>query len=183
MDNDLERDFLKERTISAQYRDEMNEPKVLHRTATWDDGETFHFTSVDGGELWIEMERAPTQADRGKIQELIDGTTDPETGITTKPMLCTRRYFGTMSERFTIGDITEADDDHTPTMADYPSTASEVDTAAETLTTILGRHPSTVEMDMWLVMDDNQRRALIHLYDFTGKHDNDREVKEIAETL
>lgn len=90
--------------------DTIDTTKVLHLTTTWNNEETYHFASIDGGKVWVELDHEPTQEDREAIQTIIDGTRDPETGARTFPITCTRRYFETMSPRFTVSEIREADD-------------------------------------------------------------------------
>ncbi len=83
----------------------MSDTEVLHRVTTWEDGSEYHFASIDGGVYWLEIDRPPTQDDYGKIQELLEGTRDPNTGQITFPIKCANQYFATMDTKFTVGDI------------------------------------------------------------------------------
>ena len=84
----------------------METPQVLHRTVRLAGDDTdCHFTSVDDGETWIEIDRAPTQGDRDHIREIMESTVDPDTGALTKPMVVGNRYFGTMAPSTRVGEI------------------------------------------------------------------------------
>ena len=91
--------------------------QVLHRTVRLAGDDTdCHFASVDGGETWIEIDRAPTQDDRDHIREMIEPTVDPDTGVRTGRMLVSNRYFGIMAPSTRVGEIQVAASERSETL-------------------------------------------------------------------
>ena len=74
---------------------------IQYRTITWRDGSLIgHFASVDGGDLWLEIDRKPDDdGDSVAIADWIEGNER------TKPMLVAARYFTQGGDVWDASDI------------------------------------------------------------------------------